>query len=85
MAITVTTTQTESVAKIKYPILGIYPDGTIVLFSDVTSGTVLKGDTVDSKVGHYYESWADYRDPASPPSAKWVPYHGTVTISNEAI
>ena len=85
MAITVTTNQTESVAKIKYPILGIYPDGTIVLFSDVTSGTVLKGETPDSKVGHYYVSWADYRDPTTPPSAKWVPYHGTVTLSNETL
>jgi hypothetical protein len=84
MAITVTTNQTEF-AKIKYPTLGIYPDGTIVLFSDVTSGTVLKGVTKDSKVGHYYESWADYREPGLPSSAKWVPYHGSVTISNEAI
>jgi hypothetical protein len=84
MAITVTTNQTEF-AKIKYPTLGIYPDGTIVLFSDATSGTVLKGATKDSKVGYYSEAWADYREPGLAPSAKWIPYYGTVTLSNEAI
>ena len=85
MTITVTATTHPVVEKIKYPTLGIYPDGTIVLFSDVSSGTILQGVRKQSKVGYHTSAWADYRDAGLDPSAKWVPYHGTITLSNETV
>jgi hypothetical protein len=79
MAITVTTNQTESVEKIKYPILGVYPNGTIVLFSSKTAGTILKGESKDY-IGLYWNLQTILYLPDN-----WVPYTGTVTISNEGL
>ena len=81
MPITVTATPHPTIEKIRYPLLGIYPDGTIVLFSDVSSGTILQG----VKVGYHTSAWADYRDAGLDSSTKWVPYHGTITLSNETV
>jgi len=79
MAITVTTNQTESVEKIKYPILGIFPNGTIVLFSSETSSTILKGESKD----YIGLDWNLQKNRYMPNT--WVPYHGTVTLSNETL
>jgi hypothetical protein len=79
MAITVTTNQTESVEKIKYPILGIFPNGTIVLFSSETSSTILKGESKD----YIGLDWNLQKNRYMLDT--WVPYHGTVTLSNETL
>jgi hypothetical protein len=82
MAVKVTTNQTESVEKNKYPILGIFPDGTIILFSSINEGTILKSESKQS-IGQYSSNRPDYRHFG--PDYNWVPYTGTITLSNEEL
>lgn len=82
MGVKVTTTDDSLTQEITYPILGIYPNGTIVLFSSKTTGTILKAESKQS-IGHHSSKWAEYRDFF--PDANWVPYTGTITLSNEEL
>jgi len=82
MAVKVTTTNDSPTQEITYPILGIFPDGTIILFSSIKEGTILKGKSKD-QIGHYSSNRADYRHFG--PDYNWVPYTGTITLSNEEL
>jgi hypothetical protein len=82
MAVKVTTTNDSLTQGIKYPILGIFPDGTIILFSSIKEGTILKSESKQS-IGHYSSDRPDYRHFG--PDYNWVPYTGTITLSNEGL
>lgn len=57
----------------KYPCLGIYPSGSIVLFSDLNTGVCLHSERLGDKAGDYNDSWGDH----------WQPFTGSITLSNE--
>lgn len=61
--------------EIKYPCLGIYPDGMIVLFTDFNRGTLMcRKECFDNtlEVGSHANNW----------KSNWVPYTGTITLTN---
>lgn len=58
---------------IKYPVLGIYPDGNIVLFVSKNKGTcVYLKNRYNYDLGHYSDCWND----------GWKPLRGEVTLKN---
>lgn len=55
----------------KYPYIGVGREGTIVLFSDKDTGTVLKTNYYD--VGFYSKEWSE---------VDFVPCVGSITLEN---
>lgn len=72
--IKVTKTPTEVKKDITYPCLGIYEDVNLtILFIDISEGTVIHSENSTHNVGKYSNSW----------TKDWVPYTGTITLTNE--
>ena len=64
----------KQLPKFKYPCLVQFSTGTVVLLTDVNTGTVIKeSGTSMVAVGYYSDHWGtDYE-----------PYEGSVTLTNE--
>ena len=72
----VTKTPTGVKKDTTYPCLGIFNDtGRIVLFINKNTGTLIAGKDDDKiySIGRYTNSWSN----------DWVPYTGTITLTNE--
>lgn len=74
MSIIAQSTEHKLENEISYPCLGIFSNGQIVLFTSISEGTLIKqGQLTTLPIGTYTKTW----------NRDWVPYVGTVTLSNE--
>lgn len=65
------TNQTTSIQK--FPCLGIYDDGDIVLFTNPQTGVVIHNPSGATHIGGYSDSWVE----------SWEPFLGTIELSND--
>ena len=61
-------------SEVTYPCIGVYATGTIVLFTDISSGTVLR--TNDSSSYPVGSTSTNFR-------RDWMKYEGVLTLANE--
>lgn len=57
----------------KFPCLGIYSDGDIVLFTSSKRGTLMHNNSGDTQIGSYSDTWPE----------SWEPFLGTIELSND--